>query len=215
MEIRIPKRAQDYRIRHYAALANPQYLQLHDLGTKTAFLSDLTGVPIYQIRQLKEKEIEKLYRVVLGTMTNFKIGKTPPKQLTINGKEYELINPDTVSAGWHIDFGQPQTKTDNVRRACLFYFPKGQRYGELDANNNLINPIKDRYLEFEEHFPLQHFIEANAFFLKMSAESMRLSMARLKGTKWGKKVNQLLRYSGGKRLSTSSQKNSPGVTGTK
>lgn len=78
----------------------------------------------------------------------------PPKEITINGKTYELVNPEKIGVGWHIDWANGDIEKDPVRMACLMYYPKGAIYGEVDAYDNLINPIKDRYKEFENHLPI-------------------------------------------------------------
>lgn len=201
-EIRIPKTRHDLRIKHMKALKESTFTENPTLIEKVIFLSDLTGVDIYKIRQLQPKNVEKLYNVSLLSFIGFKLNDSPPQDVTLDGKEFELIDPNKVATGWHIDFGNIDYNKDPVKAACMFYYPKGHLYGEVDDNNNLINPIADRYETMRDHLELQIFLEASAFFLRKSEKSMRLSLAKRKGMETGEKIRLWLSNLLGKKQST-------------
>jgi len=167
MEIKLPARTEDLRISHYTALKNPVYSNEMDIGLMAKFLSEFSGVHENLIRTISVDEVVKMYNHSVTISANFELSK-PQKQITINGIEYELITPEKVSTGWHIDFGNTDIDNEFVRLACLFYYPKGSIYGDVDENSNLIHPIHERYEDFKEHFPLVTFLNAAGFFLQQS-----------------------------------------------
>jgi hypothetical protein len=146
--------------------------------------------------------VEKLYRVALGSFVGFRLNDHPPKEIVLDGKAFELIDPNKVASGWHIDFSNIDYEKDPVKAACMFYYPKGHKYGEVDENKNLINPIVDRYDTMRDHLPLQAFLEASAFFLKKSVKSMQLQLAQQKGAMIGTKINKKLKSLFGRKQST-------------
>ena len=201
-EIRIPKSKKDLRIRHLKAFSEGMFSDNPTLSEKIIFLSDLTGVPLYEFRKLSEKNNNKLYRIASLSCSGFKMNDKPPQNITLNNKEFELIDPTKAPTGWHIDKSKTDAIKDPARMACLFYFPKGERYGDTDEHSNLVNPISDRYETIKEHLPLQVYLEASAFFLKQYERSMTLQVAKLRGQKFGKKLNRILRNTSGKNQLT-------------
>lgn len=202
-EIRIPKHKKDLRIKHLKALNECVISENPTLSEKVIFLADLTGTPLYELRKLKPKAIDKLYAVAAMSFAGFKLNDAPPKEIELDGKMFELINPHKVASGWHMDHSETDGKTDPVRMACLYYFPKGEKYGEEDENKNLINPISDRYETIKEHLPLQAYLEASAFFLSILYRSERLRLAKRtginKGLKFRKSVKRLVSSIGRKQ----------------
>ncbi len=96
----------------------------------------------------------------------------------------------------------------------MFYFPKGAVYGDVDENDNLLNPIRERYNDFADHMELKVFLEACAFFLRKAERSMRLSTVKQMTVERVTRSLLLLGISG-KKYSTSSQKNTMEETGTR
>ena len=213
-EIRIPRSKKDLRIRHNKAIQN-NLLDNPTLEEKAAFLCDLTGTALYEIRKLSSKNIEKLYQTAVLSFSGFKLNDSPPDTITLDGKKYDLVDPFKVASGWHIDFSNIDVEKDPVRMACMYYFPKGERYGETDENGNIINPASSRYETFQEHFPLQLYLECRAFFLSKLAKSTKQQLAVRRGQKLGMKMNRFLRGINGKKQLTHLQKNSPTENGTK
>ena len=174
MEIRLPKNTEDLRIKHLKALNGVEEEPPRNLNDLIDFVCEFTGEKRSLVELFTTKgEILKIYEHLLGLFNDFKVMSKPPQTITLKGKEFELINPEKVGIGWHIDFEKSDIEKDPVRVACLFYYPKGEIYGAKDENKNLINPIKDRYKEFENHFPLSTFLEASNFFLQRFVTSTK------------------------------------------
>lgn len=175
----VPKGVQDLRIRHFKPLTNPVYEGQLSPRMMCEFVSDFLGIHVNEVLKIDIKDVLKIFNHAKQLYADIGIG-TPPKYLTMGGTEYELVNPKKVGVGWHIDFSHGEIEADPIWLACLFYYPKGIKYGETDANANLIYPIKDRYNVFEREMDLQTFMNASAFFLTKTEKSMTLSMAKQK-----------------------------------
>jgi hypothetical protein len=195
MEIRLPKNTEDLRIKHLKALMNPSYNEDLTLMQVNEFMAEFTGEHINDILVIDAHDIIKMYHHVKEIYSEIKVNK-PPQLITLGGIEYELINPHKVGSGWHMDWSKGDINKDPVWLACLFYYPKGVKYGTTDENKNLLYPIKDRYNIFERELSLQTFLEASAFFLTKIEQSTRLSMARQKTTE---RTVKLLTSLGGKK----------------
>ena len=205
-EIKVPRYSTGLRIKHYKALTDVGNVIDGSLDSRAAFIAEFGGVPLYYVRLLTKKDVDKIYTQVVKCFGGMKVGDEPAQEITINGKEYELIDPKTVGTGWHIDLSTCNIDTDPVRLACMYYFPKGERYGEVDENENLKHPINERYEDFQEHMNLKTFIDANTFFLQWSLVStkkyMENEIVKEKTIQMLKRIPLL-----GRRLSTSSVKN--------
>jgi len=201
-EIRIPKHKKDLRIKHYKAIKDSVLSERPTLSEKVVFLSDLTGTPLYEIKKLGKKDVELLYATALLSFAGFKLNDSPPKEIELDGQMFELIDLHKVATGWHIDFSNTDLVNDPVRKACLFYFPKGCKYGETDENGNLLHPIKDRKETIEEHLPLQAYMEADAFFLIKYHKSIKLQVTRELAAMKGKNIRDRVKSLFGKKQST-------------
>ena len=200
IEIRIPKTAKDLRIRHNKVLNDLVIVKNPSLSDEILFLSEFTGVPMYELKKLYPSNINKLYRLSVRALSQLDINPSPPQVISLDGKEFELVDPHKVASGWHIDFSGTDISKDPVKVACLFYFPKGEKYGETDENGNLINPIKDRYELFQDHMELGTFLEASAFFLQKFALSIKLREIQRRGEIVGQRWNEKIRSLFGRRL---------------
>lgn len=173
MDIKLPKSSKDLRIKHLKPIQSDKYLGQLDLPLMVEFISDFTGVSKNKLMRIDYKDIVKMTAHINGLYANFDVNKRPPKEITINGKEYEMVNPEKIGVGWHMDWSHLDIESDPVRMACLMYYPKGAIYGDVDEYDNLLNPIKDRYNDFENHFPLQTFLEVSDFFLERFVQSAK------------------------------------------
>jgi len=200
-EIRIPRSKKDLRIRHNKALSN-NIVSNPSLSEKSIFLHELTQAPLHSIRKLSVKDVDKLYRLCILSFAGFKLNDEPPKEIVLEGQAFELVNPDKVSTGWHIDWDVISKQDDPVKYACMYYFPKGEVYGESDTNGNILHPSSDRYELFKEHFPLQVYLECRAFFLNRYEKSIRLQVAKAKGEQMGMKIRSKLQGMLGRKQST-------------
>ena len=176
-EIKIPQSATDLRIKHYKALKNPDAFTDESDEGRIQFLCDFLNLKLHQVRLLKPEHVDKIFRYSAVAFAGMKIGSEPPKEIVLDGKTFERIDPKKVGIGWHIDMNEASKgnwlEKKPVHLACLFYYPKGYEYGALDSNDNLIHPIKDRLELFENNFMLQTFMESTAFFLGYYAKSKR------------------------------------------
>lgn len=173
MDIKLPKSSKDLRIKHLKTIQSDKYAGKLDLNLMVEFIADFTGIKKAKLMRIDTGDIIKMSNHISNLYADFDVNSKPPKEITINGKVYEMVNPEKVGVGWHIDWSGMDIEKDPVRMACLMYFPKGAIYGDTDENDNLINPIKDRYNDFENHFPLQTFLEASDFFLKRFVQSAK------------------------------------------
>lgn len=166
MEIKLPKTHKDLRIKHLKPIQSDKYAGTMDLNLMVEFVSDFTGIKKAKLMSIDVKDIAKLSNHIASLYASMPVVKHPSKEITINGKIYELVNPEKIGVGWHIDWANGDITKDPVRMSCLMYYPKGAVYGEVDSYDNLINPIKDRYNDFENHLPLSTFLSASNFFLQ-------------------------------------------------
>ena len=204
MEIRLPKNTEDLRIKHLKALNGIEEEPPRNLNDLIDFVCEFTGEKRSLVEAFTTKgEILKIYEHLLGLFNEFKVMSKPPQTITLKGKEFELINPEKVGIGWHIDFEKSDIKKDPVRVACLFYYPKGEIYGAKDENKNLINPIKDRYNLFENEMQLTTFLECTSFFLRKSTKSMSASIhQQIASRKTQDLITKFQSYLNGKKSST-------------
>ena len=213
MEYKLPKKAIDLRIRHFNHMVNVDLERLITPIDRADFVADFLNISRKKAYTFDAKNIIQMSNHIIDLYADIHVGN-PPKEITLNGKEYELINPEKVGVGWHADFSKMDINRDAVQLACMFYFPKGCIYGDVDENDNLLNPIKARYNDICDHMPLQVYLEASAFFLRKIEQSMRLSMVKRKTMeRTTKMLNQIgLR---GKKPSTLLPKNTTEGIGTK
>ncbi len=180
-ELRLPKSTNDLRIKHFKILSDPMYQGNMSFEMVVKFMADFTGEHVNDIRTIYPDILMKAFDHVQTIFSGLHIG-TPPKTLTLGGVEFELVDPNKVGIGWHIDFSNIDIDKDPVKKACLFYYPKGVKYGVTDENKNLLHPIRSRYTLIEREMPLDVFMSAAAFFLLKIKKSMTLSMEKRRVT---------------------------------
>lgn len=196
MNIALPKTTADLRIKHWKPLSNPLLEGQITLELACEFLADFTGEHINDIREIDVKDIWKMVNHCVSLYEGIHIG-SPRKQITLEGEQFNIIEPHKVGSGWHIDWSKNcDIEKDPVKTACLFYYPaKAKKYGETDENKNLLYPIRDRYTTVERDMSLQDFMSASAFFLQKYEKSMRLSM---ESQKTARKVVEIITRMTGK-----------------
>jgi len=167
MEIKAPKSINDLRLKHIPALTKFKEEDIdlgNDLEIKLNFIAGICSLTQNEVRRVDLTDLNKLYVHCCSLFDKIDFKAKPPKTITIKGKEYEMVNPNRVSTGWHADFGTTD-QTDYARVACLMYIPKGSNYSELDETGNLKHFISDRVADFDEDFPLVTFMQSSCFFL--------------------------------------------------
>jgi hypothetical protein len=184
MEIKLPNKTKDLRIEHFNALQNPYFLteEKLDIMDQLEFIHLFTNISRPKLKRINATDIAKMFSHIVRLYSGIKVAK-PPKEITLNGIKFELINAEKVGVGWHADFSKGDMKKDPTYFGCLFYFPKGQLYGAVDENDNLLNPIADRYEIIKEHMPLDVFMNASAFFLTKIKQSMLISVQKARARK--------------------------------
>jgi hypothetical protein len=173
--IKLPKTSKELRIKHFKALTSPIFNEDKTIFTsqeKCHFVADFIEMD-YQhlIADATQSQVDKLFSHVLDLFDNFKPQTNPPNEITLCGKLLERINPEKVGIAWHMDWEQKDINKP-IDLACMMYFPKGETYGKLDVNKNMIYPLRERRIWFEQDMKLFTFIEASAFFLRKSNKSM-------------------------------------------
>ena len=199
MEIKLPNKTNDLRIEHFTALQNPYFLteKKLDIMDQLEFIHLFTNISRPKLKRINATDIAKMFSHIVRLYSGIKVNK-PPKEITLNGIKFELINAEKVGVGWHADFSKGDMKKDPTYFGCLFYFPKGQLYGAVDENDNLLNPIADRYEIIKEHMPLDVFMNASAFFLTKIKQSMLISVQKARARKTIEKMLSLLSLRGKK-----------------
>ena len=213
MEYRLPKRSEDLRVRHFKHMAETDLENLVTIIDRADFVAGFLGISKKKAYTIDAKDIVKMSNHIIELYADIHVGN-PPKEITLNGREFELVNPEKVGVAWHADFSKMDINRDPVQLACMFYFPKGAIYGDVDENDNLIHPIRDRYNDIGDHMELKVFLEASAFFLRRTEQSMRQSMVKRIATE---RTIEILSRIGmrGKRSLISSPKNTMEETGTR
>lgn len=204
-EIKIPQKAIDLKVEHENVLRLFQDDFDSSLNGKLKLIQLMSGVRLSDLRLMSVNDVNYVFNTCISVLSNFRVNEKPQQTIVLGGKEFELIDPHKVSTAWHIDFNQSikvnKADKDPVWMACMFYFPKGEIYGEVDGNENLIHPIRDRYELFKNEMPLQAYIEAKAFFLTKLQKSINRYMAKERAKKATLKVvNKINRLRGKEQL---------------
>lgn len=174
----MPGSAKDLRIKHFDSLSLITEDGLKSDRDKITFLAGFTGLRYQQIIQYTPKQILRMTELALRALSRLDLTADLPKQITLGGKKFNLIDPDKIGIGWHIDWKNCNIKKDPVRLACMFYVDEGYNYSDVDENGNITFPIHSRYELFKQEFPLDLFVRSARFFLGRSLRSTRASMVR-------------------------------------
>ncbi len=103
--------------------------------------------------------------------------KPLPKEITINGSIYELVDLERPNVSFIIDSDMSDFEKDPVRLACMCYIPKGTVYGEMNDAEDVLYPIQSRWDDFNDEFPLITYLQLHAFFLRRFKKSADAYMA--------------------------------------
>ena len=176
------------RIKHVKALH-----EMHNFDSKEPYKHYCKVVSILSGRSLQyiytrcdARDIIQTYNCAIKIFDQLrnelaKDHKKPlPKEITIAGKDYELVNLDRPNVSFIIDSDMSDFEKDPVRMACMCYIPKGTVYGEMDDAENVIHPIQSRHEDFNEKFPLLLYLRLHAFFLLRYKKSVDVYMATRK-----------------------------------
>lgn len=166
IDIPLPATIDDLRIRHLKALTDPSFnAEDMNLNALVKFIANMTLLTVNEVMRCDKDDLINMYNHCMTLFAGYQLKGMPPKEITINGIEYEFVDPKKAPIAYHIDCEGSDFKNDPVRLACIHYIPKGTNYGDLDQNKNVLYPIASRYEDFKEHFKMIDYVELNAFFL--------------------------------------------------
>lgn len=201
IQLKAPKTLADMRFKHLSAYSNQQWVERAanpDVHIVVQFVADFFGMMPDLVKTIDWNDLQKVYAHCVNEFSKASLGH-PDKSITINGKDYDLVNLKKPSAGWVADCDLSDFIKDPVRLACICYVPKGTKYGQMDENHNLLHPIADRHKEFEQHFPLDKYIPLAGFFLRSFVTSLESCMVKARAKTRAKKLKARL-SNGVKRL---------------
>ncbi len=190
LNISLPKTADDLRIKHLKALTDESFrMDNITLNSMCIFIAHMTLVSLPEIRTIDKSDVIKMFNHCMGLFNGHELSTKPKKEIEVNGKLYELVDPRKAGIGYHIDLEGSDFEKDPVRLACINYIPKGTNYGDLDQNKNVIHPIAERYEDFKDHFKMLDYLELNGFFLLKFWQSINRFMVKVKVEKKLKKIS--------------------------
>lgn len=186
MEIKLPKDKHALRIRHLNAYTDERLsAEVATTSLKVDVLHKFTGISKPRLYQVLPNDLTKLFNHLITIFLSIDVSKDPPKEITVGGKEFVLVDFEKAPSAWHADNEESDYVLDPVRLACICYIPKGSFYGELDRHDNLVHPIRSRQQLFAEEFPLEVYCQLSAFFLRKFNRSMNAFTA-----KWTKRIRR-------------------------
>jgi hypothetical protein len=189
-----PKNSGALRIRHFKALQILEESYDGEVTVKSivSFVAAFNSRKESMIGQCDIFDLKKAFAYYIDLFAGLRIDKAPRQEITINGKEYELVNMDRPPTAWVMDTDMSDFTKDPIRLACICYVPKGTKYGVQDAHDNMLYPIQDRYQDFKSEFPLDQFATLNAFFLRRYERLARDYMVRTRTENQIRKVKAVL-----------------------
>lgn len=192
--VKLPKSKNDLRIKHLNVLMS--LTESMDLNSQINAISKISGVSKAKLHTVMISDIKAMTIHLIGLFGKIKATDMPPEKVSINGIDYDRVDPDKTPIKYHIDYSVSDFEKDPVRLACMCYVPSGTKYGDIDENDNIIYPIASRWSEFNDHFPLELYIQMCAFFLRNYNRSILRLEAMEKGRVIAEKVINRIRFSG-------------------
>lgn len=176
VDITIPSHVKHMRIKHL-----PFLVKIGELGKKEYTIREMRemnaaflGVPFDQFPNYYPTDDIKLFHTICKAVNTLEAvkGRKLPDVIKYDGNKYELVKDFTkLPTSWFIDidiafetYGEALEGNPSILPA-LCYIEKGMSYGERDKHNNIINSLMDRAKIFEEHMPLNLFLDLQDFFL--------------------------------------------------
>lgn len=194
IEVKMPAGPQDLRIKNFHSMQHIPEGGFKKTRDSILFLAEFTGLKYGQILDFTSSDVDKMTSLAVKALSKMDLISKLPKEIVLKGQTFELVDPEKIGIGWHIDFEGCSIQKDPVRLACMFYVQKGFNYSDVDQNGNITYPIASRYELFEQEFPLDLFIRSSNFFLKRSLTSIKRSMAiEVAKSKASHKISFLLR----------------------
>lgn len=171
----MPNGAKELRIKHFKSMTHVPAEGFSNSQDSLPFLAEFLNLNYNQVLDFRQRDVDKMVRLAVKALARMDLTSKLPKEITLGGTKFVLVDPDSIGIGWHIDFKSCSISKDPVRLACLFYVQEGYNYSDVDQNGNITYNIASRYELFEREFPLDLFIRSSNFFLKRSLTSIKRS----------------------------------------
>lgn len=163
-------------INNYKDLTLGKYLQLREIDPTC----DEMDIQVQMLSILSDKDEEEIldlplpeYRKLVG-QTAFLVeqpvaGKTPPREITVNGRKYSVLrDAKEMTAGQYIDYQNYISDTSVAEKnlpflLSCFVIPKGKKYGDYDLEE-VVSDIRC--------MPIETVLTLSSFFFRQSQNSI-------------------------------------------
>ena len=171
-------------IENYKQLTLEKYLEIKNLDLEqpeidihVQIISILSDLSEDEVLDLPLPEYKKMVAKTSFLYEEPKAEKHPPREITINGRKYEVLrDAKKMTAGQYIDY-QSYLKGDVESNLPLilstFCVPKGEKYGET--------PVED-VVEDMKVIPVQTVLTLSRFFFRQSQNSINSILLFLEWT---------------------------------
>jgi hypothetical protein len=152
------------------------------------FVAEMAGLKLRDIEDCDARDIAHGFTLIqkamaeLNTTAAVMSNNNPPKQIKIDGHEFQLVDLSRPSVGFVVDYAAMSGKIDALRLAAMCYIPKGSVYGETKEHEIIKHPIDERIELFRKHYTALDYMVLNTFFLR-SFKSLATSQSLKKKAK--------------------------------
>lgn len=177
------------------------YHLINKVGKNWSILDKIKLVKLYtkqDVSKVKVDDINKVFEIILKVLGSYQ-QKEIPLTLEIDGVDYELVTDYfKLPAGWFIDSEGADFEKIPELLPAFAYIEKGMKYAEIDENENIKNPLKDRAEVFKNNMTLSEYLDLTGFFLlKQKQYKIFYTLTQTK-----KQKNQRVKRGNGKTLYT-------------
>ena len=139
-------------------------------------LSVFSGMPMSKIKKADLDSIAIASRHILSVISSYQY-QEPKELIEIQGQKYRFEKKFShISTGQIIDLKLIEdVSLDPYSPLAIMYVEDGMEYCQEDERGRVLNPNKNRYDIFKEHFPGDQFLNFFNFFL-LSSEKQRLAI---------------------------------------
>ena len=144
------------------------YHFIEEIKTDWTIKNKIKLVKLYtkqDVSKVKVSDVNKVFEIILKVLSSYK-PKEIPLTLEYENKEYDLVTDYfKLPAGWFIDSESADFKNVPELLPAFAYIEKGRSYAEIDENENIINPLKNRAEVFRKNMSLSSYLDLTNFFL--------------------------------------------------
>lgn len=177
-QIEIPVDLNACRIHNFVAIyemqevKNPAFAGIRErIKVNAAFL----GWTEDEMAMITARDNNRIYMQVMKVWNTYKKA-APPDTLEYAGRKFFLIKDfATLPNKWFMDCGAYDLKNEPGRIPAMCYLEKDKDgnmmpYAKQGDTKQILNPSSERMKIFEEHMPLNTFMNISAFFLQTYVE---------------------------------------------